>query len=111
MTDYNDGNWHAWIGESLKPAAIHDKSVVEYVWHDENTNKCGKCERVAGRDERDVGPAWGNMLKFRVTKEHREPREFWLVGCYWFQSKEDAKKWHGCHTPAREITHVREVLK
>lgn len=78
MTNYNNGKWHGWNGESEKPATIHDMSLFEYIWHDENTDKTGKSERHAGRNENGVGPAWGNILKFRVTKEHKEPREFWL---------------------------------
>ena len=78
MSDYNDGEWHGWNGEDMKPAGIHSKSVIEYVWHNAISNRAGKSERVAGYDEKDVGPAWGDILKFRVVKEHKGPREFWV---------------------------------
>ena len=103
MTNYNDGKWHGWNGESMKPASVHDKSVVEYVWHDAHQNSFGKSERVAGCDEFDVSPAWSNTLKFRVTKEHKEPREFWV-------SPESGR----CFTNkpiAYTAIHVREVTE
>lgn len=107
--NYNDGKWHGWNGEDMMPASLHDKSIIEYVWHDERTNETGKTQRQAGWDNTDERPAWSNVIKFRVIKEHRDPREWWVV-------KEHGKlpvvwghdpKYHA----GIEVIHVREVLE
>ena len=105
MTNYNDGKWHGWNGEELKPASVHDNSVIEFIWHDENTDKHGCRTMFAGRDERDHSPAWGHVLKFRVTKEHKEPREFWLT-----PNSHDPSGFHVVSSTYPNTIHVREVL-
>lgn len=99
MTNYNDGNWHIWHG-GVCP--VHPKSMVEAVWHDPNQGTTGI------RDGAALGGAWASQIvKFRVVKEYREPREFWIVGSYAFASDHEAKKAiTGC-TPI----HVREVTE
>ena len=68
--NYNDGKWHGWNGGGCP---VHPLSEVEAVWHDENRRTSGiRCGAAHGG-------AWFNqILKFRVIKEHREPREFWI---------------------------------
>ena len=68
--NYNDGKWHGWNGGGCP---VHPLSEVEAVWHDENLRTSGiRCGAAHGG-------AWFNqILKFRVIKEHREPRETWL---------------------------------
>jgi len=75
MTQYNDGEWHDWMG---RPCPVDIRSLIDHVWHDEHKSTAGITkDRVAG------GAAWGQTLRFRVTKEYKEPpqpREFWLAG-------------------------------
>lgn len=103
MTDYNDGKWHRWNGGECP---VHPKSVVGAVWHDDNLNQVGIRVDCAG------GGAWHNqILKFRVIKEHREPREWWLVkngsSSWAFNSAREAKTaYPGC-TPI----HVTEITE
>ena len=71
MTDYNDGNWHAHNGGE-RP--VHQKSVVDYVWHDPNRHTAGY------REGRTYVVAWAHVVKFRVTEpyvEPKNPREWW----------------------------------
>lgn len=69
MTNYNDGKWHGWNGGECP---VHPKSEVEAVWHDPNFGSVGIRKGLAH------GGAWYNqILKFRVIKEYKEPREFW----------------------------------
>lgn len=74
--NYNDGNWHGWSGGDCP---VHPKTTVEAVWHDPCRNAAGfQPERTACEDE---GPrlAWAHVVKFRVIKSYREPRESWSV--------------------------------
>jgi len=98
--NYNDGKWHGWDGGECP---VHPETVVDYVWFDPDTAKiCGvttgryACDRVA----------WRQVVRFRVIKEHKEPREFWIdlkpYGDYPVVS----------HTPmSGSYIHVREVLE
>ena len=76
MTNYNDGNWHGWKGGDCP---VHPKSVVEYVTIEpteikEDKDKAGLLYWIAGTD----------IVAFRVTKEYKQPREYWV--------KNDCKK-------------------
>lgn len=76
--DYNDGNWHEFSG-SKKPAEIHDKSVIEYVWHDKGTGKAGVHTSISGYDNFYYSePAWDHIIRLRVTTPHTEPRTIYL---------------------------------
>ena len=98
MTDYNDGKWHGWNGSAECP--VHHLSEVQVGGE---TDKVWPAKR-AGHDV-----AWSNVIVFRVTKAHREPREWWLVKGYApFCTREDADKWASDQYP---VIHVREVLE
>ena len=98
MTNYNDGKWHAWNGGECP---VHPETLVDV------TYTCG-----AGMFDEDAeGVSWTYPLLFRVTKEYRGPREFWLVGCYRFLSEKDAMTYEGCLPNRREIIHVVEKLE
>ena len=110
MTNYNDGKWHGWNGGE-RP--VHPKSVVEAVWHDANQETTGirKGPALAG--------AWrGQIVKFRVVKEYREPRECWEVNGQMFAAEADAATFRAqvdANYPGRgyldtPITHWREVV-
>ncbi len=100
MTNYNDGMWH------LKPSdfcPVHPESRVQTLAFD-------PCQRTAHSQEVAANLVnWASIMiiAFRVTKEHKEPREFWLIGAQWTQHKpfaevriEDGEK----------VIHVREVI-
>lgn len=102
VTDYNDGNWHGWNGGECP---VHPKSVVEAVWHDPHNEAAGMTgPRPAG--DQEVGPslAWAHVVKFRVIKQHREPREVWIWTDY-ISTK------HVCEANTPGATLFREVLE
>lgn len=104
MTDYNDEKWHGWNGGECP---VHPMSLVEAVWHDPHNAAAGMTgPRPAG--DQEVGPslAWAHVVKFRVVKQHREPREWWLGGNEFFRSKLEAENNGWINT-----VHVREVLE
>jgi len=101
MTDYNDGNWHGWNGGECP---VHPETEVD-------TWDAGCDELFCGYIAGDLD--WSTGGCFRVTKEYRETREFWvneynsgLGGAH--ETKEDAKK-YACSDLIRCI-HVREVI-
>lgn len=103
MTNYNDGKWHRWAGEDMKPASVHPKSKIEYIWLSDNSNS-GRHTLVAGDDENEASAAWRQILAFRVVKEYREPREWWV----WEGGE-------GALIPSRKGAHgafkIREVIE
>lgn len=71
MTNYNDGKWHGWNGGECP---VHPGTVVE-VFYD------GQCEGPKVSSSfvwRHDGDGFSDILAFRVVKEHKEPREFWV---------------------------------
>lgn len=70
MIDYNDGKWHGWNGGEMP---VHGDSIVEVSLLDQGT--------MHGEDA--IQWNWSttptsHIIAFRVTKEHKEPREFWV---------------------------------
>lgn len=103
MTNYNDGNWHGWNGGECP---VHPKSVVEWV------HVCELNEWSLGIQEKmEAGQLGFNegIIAFRVVKEYREPREFWIAGqmALAFPSSREAKTAYPGITPI----HVREVTE
>jgi len=99
MTNYNNGLWHGWNGGECP---VHPESITEVV-----TSNGGIIKIAA-----NVG-AWDHpimqLIAFRVTKEHNEPKEFWL--CYRFMSDVPEVR---TLRPDKDgyyitVTHVREV--
>lgn len=106
MTDYNDGKWHGHNGEQCP---VHLKTEVEVVYH-------GLEGRPAYRTQAAGDLNWLNsklIIAFRVIKQHREPRDFWVVHRGNFSdlalSREQADAFIG--SGDGEIIHVREVLE
>ena len=75
MTDYNDGKWHGWNGGECP---VHPMSEVEAVWHDPKINKAGMTGPRLAFEKNGARLAWSHVVKFRVVKPYREPREFWV---------------------------------
>lgn len=104
MTNCNDGKWHGWDGGEYP---VHPESVVEAVF----TGSFGTM-----KDVREAGlHIWGKGTHaFRVVKEYKEPREFWVNvygdgETYTYTSKESADE---CADDSRtECIHVREVIE
>lgn len=67
MTNYNDGNWHGWNGGECP---VHPDTVVEYQCYARGVVKASGLAWEHDGTECDI-------IAFRVTKEHKEPREFW----------------------------------
>ena len=101
-TNYNDGKWHGWNGGECP---VHPKTEVETVSLNGDTRNTSRQQRLAG----DL--LWGNpivdIVAFRVTKEHKEPREFWLIGGQWTQHKPFAEE---RIEAGEKVIHVREVI-
>ena len=97
MTDYNDGKWHGWNGGECP---VHPKSEVQVLHSDNGILN----ERRAGIEE------WSSeyIIAFRVTKPHKEPREFWIDPYgYAHDNPKDAKP----TSPMQSAIHVREVIE
>lgn len=73
MSDYNDGKWHGWNGGKCP---VHLESIVEIAT---SGTRGGVCQDRAGTFIWSGSDYLGNpIVAFRVVKEHREPREFWV---------------------------------
>lgn len=73
MTDYNDGKWHGWNGGECP---VHPETMVE-CYGGANAGPSSLRSRAKFRqwvhDDANQG-----IVAFRVVKEHKEPREFWI---------------------------------
>lgn len=71
MTNYNDDKWHGWNGGECP---VHPNSVVEAVWIS------GGPFRSEQRKASDFfwNAPFSKIIAFRVVKEYREPREWWV---------------------------------
>lgn len=111
MTDFNDGKWHGWNGGECP---VHPLTHVEIA----TSGKGGGSNEDLAQNFKWSGPDWrGNpIVAFRVTKKHREPRE-WVI-CesphhprqLVFDTPEDARAagWVAGHD---KMTRVREVIE
>ena len=73
MTEYKENVWYGWNGGECP---VHPKSLVEAVWIS------GGPFRSEQREAKDFVWVWdapvSGIIAFRVVKEYREPREFWV---------------------------------
>lgn len=89
MTNYNDGKWHGWNGGECP---VHPKTRVSGMEE-------GGARWVADAEDCD----WPSFRgAFRVVKEHREPREFWI-------NKHTSFILHYNPNEPEHYIHVREV--
>jgi hypothetical protein len=110
MANYNDGNFHGWNGGECP---VHPKSRVGGVGYVNDNSLPSTLSNWAARDF-----DWeGFRGAFRVTKEHKEPREWW---CLWsprgilignFDKKTAEERNLKNYSGAGKIIHVREVME
>lgn len=107
MTDYNDGKWHRYHGWNCP---VHLKSQVQtfFIYN-------GGDPQFSGDEPINASlQVWENVIAFRVVKEYREPREFWICtdenpGHPAFQMVQDQAPTNP--NSWTEVIHVREVLE
>jgi hypothetical protein len=101
--NYNDGKWHGWNGGECP---VNDKTHGEFVFQDGSI--C--VNQSAGEWEWDDDHL--PIIAFRVTKEHKEPREFWICGSFAHDTKEEAEE-RSENVPCfmSPVIHVREELE
>ena len=68
MTNYNDGEWHAWGGGECP---VHPKSHIDIVTI--------SALQIFNRKARITDWDSDNPFLFRVVKEHKEPSELWAT--------------------------------
>lgn len=110
MTNYNDGKWHAWNGGGCP---LHPLSEVRVLWligeHCAEI-RCGLAVNLAWR-----GNPHGEIIAFRVIKEHKEPREFWITeypeGEMCIHANKASAEKVGTADRNGQIIHVREVIE
>lgn len=97
MKTYETGVWYGWNGGKL-PA--HPKSMVEVVWLSFGSFKSDV--REAGGFNWDAPVS--KIIAFRVVKEYREPREWWV---------HPLRRVVADYAPMQELgwIHVREVVE
>lgn len=93
MTNYNDGKWHGWNGGECP---VHPLTTVSGL--EENG------DRWTGWAKDCDWPSFRGA--FRVIREHREPREFWIVPTQFHPSGFSVST-----GPDRDGIHVREVIE
>ena len=74
MTNYNDGKWHGWNGGECP---VHPRTEVEAVFQAPDNSTFGAAtQKVAAHIVWDAEAF--KIIAFRVVKEYREPREWWI---------------------------------
>lgn len=100
MTNYNDGKWHGWNGGECP---VHPETVVDVVFDDGSKMS----------NMRSKGVFWKGALMpcaFRVVKEHRKSRDFWI--CIFDGSAWDNEATANRYNKDRgQVIHVREVIE
>ena len=92
MTNYNDGLWHGW---NVVECPVHPKSEGSFIFEDGEFYNCSSAGEFDW-DDKEI-----KLIAFRIAKEYREPREFWIN---YGANDISAKPQHG-------YIHVREVLE
>lgn len=78
MTNYNDGKWH---GHNGGECPVHPNSVVEVATaHPNGGMSNGRGALAASEYRWDHTVSIYKIVAFRVVKEYKEPRFFWIVG-------------------------------
>jgi len=111
MVNYNDGEWHGWNGGDCP---VHPRSQVEIVWRSTESENPLHIRQDSAVSLCFEGNIFGKIIAFRVVKEHREPREVWLI-------REDKysgyipifepKEVERMRKEALEVLHFREITE
>lgn len=106
MTEYKENVWHGWNGGDCP---VHRQSEVEAIW--QNPDRTFIPLAVNGRagSLRWARGGCGSIVAFRVVKEYREPREYWMLPTA-ESTMDDSEASRGIYEQAGYIR-VREVLK
>lgn len=75
MINYNDGEWHRHCG-SVMPDGVHPESIVMVRMLDPGSAWNYGSDYARKWKWGDYGS--DTIIAFRVVKEHKEPREFWI---------------------------------
>lgn len=106
-TNYNDGLWHGWNGGECP---VHLKTVVEAVWLHRDGSLYKQLPSAAG-NVAFLGNEHGAIIAFRVLKEFRGPREWWIVGgCEAYKDESEARS-AAAGLYDQTVIHVREVME
>jgi len=93
--DYNNGLWHGWNGGECP---VHPETVIQGL----EGHGVGWTEAYAKDNH------WESFRgAFRVTKEHKEPQEYWL--CYKSGYRDRILVVKPKDYAYDKVTHVREV--
>lgn len=103
MTNYNDGKWH---GHNGGECPVHPKTVVDAIWLNDGVPTRYKGVSVDIDWEYNPNP----LIAFRVIKEYKEPREFWVRYDENKQASVIVSPVDHFHAKPGEIIHFREVL-
>lgn len=108
MSEYKEGIWYGWNGGKCP---VHPMSSVQVVW----LRKGGSICQYSPVDRADkwcwVGNECGKIIAFRIVKEHKEPREFWISGNDGIAlTTLEAAEWD-YEAYGKPFIHVREVLE
>ena len=75
MTNYNDGKWHGWNGGDCP---VHGKTMVEVIWFSAGHTVQSSVTEASKRLTWRCGYAGIPPVAFRVVKEYKQPREYWV---------------------------------
>ncbi len=106
MTNYNDGKWHGWNGGECP---VHPESEVEAVYTRSEIFK-GIVSDVAKAFSWEDSEYSLGLVAFRVVKEHRKPREFWITNNDGFAHDSLDSAERDPLTEKHGFIHVREVI-
>ena len=105
--NYNDGKWHGWNGGECP---VHPETVIEARWKSTIASQRGQAGYYGAGQWTWENNYSNHIIAFRVVKEHKEPREWWIcktdIGATFTLNTcpyED--------TEWEEIIHVREVTE
>lgn len=97
--NYNDGKWHGWNGGECP---VHPETMILGCFED-GVDYSANGSMPAGSYDWECDDDCA-IIAFRVTKEHKEPREFWAV-----QDEDDV--WIEVDCTYKHAIKFREVIE
>ena len=98
MTNYNDGKWHGWNGGECP---VHPESEIEVIFSNSFGDLMRDFRTASDHLWNPEGMRKADTFAFRVTKDHREPKEYTIdprKNIIWYSSEDD-------------LVHVKELDK